>query len=556
MEFQHKLPSMSCEDENGVRIQNGNYNNPEISFPCMLTTEDSKMGMFIKGLRDIILSNRRMILVDGQTLVCNHNWIRDQNFIMEGFKHWEYDLHSYLDFIINHQHEKGFYYELIKQMDDAHWSFVDEECYVKFPEDNVAMTRLELEADVEYDLILSVEKVYKVEGDLDYVAKVLPSMEKAIDYMTSDVKRWDPEHGLVKRPFTIDTWDFTNDESSQWDRRIYFDNMSIMHGDNSGVYAAMKVLSFFNRKLGNEEKAQQWDSRAETLKQNMITYLWNGNFFIHQLHLNHPGVDNLENQRLSLSNGYDINRGVTTMEQSRKIIEEYMRRRETTDTFAEWFTVDPPYAPAFMRYQPGQYVNGAICPFAAGALALAAFNNGYEEYGYDILCRLQQIFEETGKIRFLYDRKDIHKGEDTSGPSAWGAGDILKAIDEGFAGLTDPEEQYRVLGFSPKFPVSNHRQIRYITGYEKCGVTIDVSYQRSDEGLLYQVTAPSTEIRAHILLPKHCGVSSVLVNGQHQAITYRDVYGSPYVDFVYRKSPNQHLKIEIYLQSETTSAEL
>ena len=542
MKLIHKLPSMRC---NG--ISNGNYNNPEISFPAMLTTEDSKMGLFIKGLRDIITNNRRMLLINGKAIVCNHNWIRDQAFIMQGFKHWEYDLHTYLDFIIAHQHEKGFYYELVKQLDDVHWSFVDEECYMKFPEDHVALVRLELEADVEYLMVYSVWQVYQVEGDLEYIAGILPSLEKAIDYMTSDEKRWDPDHGLVKRPFTIDTWDFTNDYSSQCDRRVYLDKMSIMHGDNSGVYAAMKILAYFNRKLDREEQAISWENRAEALKQNMMKYLWNGNFFMHQLHLNHDGVDNLENQRLSLSNSYDINRGVTTMEESRKIIEEYMRRRETTDAFAEWFSIDPPYAPSFMKYEPGHYVNGSISPFTAGALALAAFNNGYEAYGYDILCRLQQIFEKTGSIRFLYSRKDYLNGEDASGPSAWGAGDILRAIDEGFAGLVDLDCQYRILGFSPKFPVSPHKQIRYVTGYEKCGVLVDVRYQRSEEGILYQLNTPSEEIHAHILLPENAAVSRVLINSQAIEPVLKQIYGSTYLDFIHRKAPDQPVKIEIFL---------
>lgn len=542
MKLIHKLPSMRC---NG--ISNGNYNNPEISFPAMLTTEDSKMGLFIKGLRDIITNNRRMLLINGKAIVCNHNWIRDQAFIMQGFKHWEYDLHTYLDFIIENQHEKGFYYELVKQLDDPHWTYVDEECYRLFPEDNVALVRLELEADVEYLTVYTAWQVYQVEGDLQYIAEILPSLEKSIEYMTSDEKRWDPEHGLVKRPFTIDTWDFTPEHSSQTDRRVHLDRMSIMHGDNSGVYAAMNILATFNRKLGNEEKAVAWENRAEALKQNIMKHLWNGNFFIHQLHLNHPGIDNLESQRLSLSNSYDINRGLTTMEESRKIIEEYMSRRETTDAFAEWFSIDPPYSPSFMRYQPGKYVNGSISPFTAGALALAAFNNGYEAYGYDILCRLQQIFENTGSIRFLYSRQDHLHGEDTSGPSAWGAGDILRAIDEGFAGLVDLDCQYRILGFSPKFPVSPHKQIRYVTGYEKCGVLVDVRYQRSEEGILYQLNTPSEEIHAHILLPENAAVSQVLINGQAIDPVLNQIYDSTYLDFIHRKAPDQPVKIEIFL---------
>ena len=159
----------------------------------------------------------------------------------------------------------------------------------------------------------------------------------------------------------------------------------------------------------------------------------------------------------------------------------------------------------------------------------------------------KRFFENTGSIRFLYSRQDHLNGEDTSGPSSWGAGAIMKAIDEGFAGLVALDSQYRVLGFSPKFPVSYHKQIRYVTGYEKSGALVDVRYQRSEEGLLYLLNAPSEEIRAHILLPKNVTVAKILVNGQEINATVSQVYDSTYVDFNYKKVSGAQLKIEIFL---------
>ena len=49
--------------------------------------------------------------------------------------------------------------------------------------------------------------------------------------------------------------------------------MSIMHGDNSGIYQAMHQLAWFNRRLGNNEKAVEWEKRAEVIKENMIKYM-------------------------------------------------------------------------------------------------------------------------------------------------------------------------------------------------------------------------------------------------------------------------------------------
>ena len=324
IEFEHKLPAMNINGRH-----NGTYNNREIGFPSVLTTTDYKLGEFLHTLRSNIYADRALVLIDGKVLMCNKNWIRDHVHVMKVMKYFEYDLASFLNFIIDTQREDGQFYELIKQYDDYHWKMVNEDCRIMYPDDNLTLVRLELEADIEYLVVEGAMYLYQITGDNNWLRSVLPKLEKGINYITSDAKRWDKKHGLVKRPFTIDTWDFTYLERSGDDRRIHDDEpMSIMHGDNSGVYQAMKQLAWFNNRLGNSDKAKQWENRAEMLRENIMKYLWNGSFFIHQLHLNHDGIDNLENERLSLSNPYDINRGLTSVEESRNIIKEYMKRKE------------------------------------------------------------------------------------------------------------------------------------------------------------------------------------------------------------------------------------
>ncbi len=119
-------------------------------------------------------------------------------------------------------------------MDDWHWKMVDEDCRIMYPEDNLYLARLELEADVEYLVVEGAMYYYQMVGDDNWLRWALPKLEKGIDYMTSDPKRWDPEKGLVKRPFTIDTWDFTPEKRSGMDRRVHW----------------------FNRRLNREAKAK------------------------------------------------------------------------------------------------------------------------------------------------------------------------------------------------------------------------------------------------------------------------------------------------------------
>lgn len=525
IEFEHKLPAMNIQGRH-----NGTYNNKELGFPSVLTTTDPRLGIFLHTLQSNIYAERSLVFIDGKILHCNLNWIRDHVHIMKAMMHWGHHLDTFLNFIIETQREDGQFYELIKQWDDYHWKMVNEDCCVLYPEDNLTLVRLELEADVEYLVVEGAVYLYRTTGDDNWLRNVLPRLERAIDYMTSDPKRWDEERGLVKRVFTIDTWDFSYDMPND-NRRIEENRrMSIMHGDNSGVYQAMRQLAWLNRRLNNEEKAAVWERRADTLKANMFKYLWNGRFFIHQLHLNHDGADNLENIRLSMSNAYDINRGVTDTEQSRAIIEEYLERRKTTPCATEWFSIDPPYAGfGESHIKPGRYVNGAISPFTAGELAKAAFNNGYEEYGWDIISRFMKLVERDGTAYFLYYPDLTPQPE--GGPSAWGAAAFISAVDEGLAGIVNLGVNYDEICFAPRFPVTHYTELRYFTGYEISDTKVEVRYILKEHGMRYDISSPARHLQSHILLPKGKKCSALYVNGEKVAYQESVVGTSHYIDF-------------------------
>ena len=263
--------------------------------------------------------------------------------------------------------------------------------------------------------------------------------------------------------------------------------------------------------------------------------MWNGKYFTHQLPLGCPPVDDKEDVRLTLSNTYDINRGFTTLEQSRSIVEEYRFRKDTTAAFAEWFTIDPPYEPCFgevANHPANTYINGCITSFTAGELAKAAFNCGYEAYGWDILRRLyEQMVEDGGNIYFLYNRFTKVPENAKMGPAAWGAAAVLSAIDEGLAGIEDLDCRYRSLGFSPKWPVTPYKELRYFSGYEINGDVVDVRYILTEKGMRYCVDSPAREISAHILLPEGATASAVLLNGKALAFQETLVGESRYVDF-------------------------
>ena len=522
--FTRPLPTL----EKGSSVNN----NPEWSVPGVFTDAGRGLGFFLKTLRDTIAANRRLVRIDGRTLVCNHNWVRDHTHQMKGWCHWEHDNTSFLDFILDHPRADGMLYELVKQLDDSHWRMVDGTSRKLFPEDHMALARLDLEADVEYLAVEAAHRWWRMRGNVDWLKRRLATLERAIDWQTSDPRHWNAKYGLCVRPFTIDTWDFAPTAVTGQDRRIHpWEPLPAMHGDNTGVYQAMRQLAEMNRALGRREKAADWERRAAELKANVMRHLWNGRYFVHQKFFDgERGLDDREDVRLSLSDAYALNRGILTGDQCRSIVDEYQARRKTTTAFAEWFTVDPPYAPGFANHAAGTYVNGAISPFTAGELARGAFDCGREAYGWDILSRFMKMVERDGAVYFLYNPKDATSISAKIGPSAWGAAALLNAVDEGLAGVVNAGIGYDRIAFSPRWPVTPYANVRYLTGYEALGRIVDCRHVRTAVGMRYRLESPAKVVDVHLLLPAGKEPGEFFVNGRKAAYRVATVDASRYLD--------------------------
>ena len=521
---------------------NGDYNLGEWGTPCLISNTDegkklisndpeinNSFAVFMMYLRKIIANDRRSIYIGGKRITACINWLRDHIHEMKGYKHWEYDLKSYLDFMIKNQHESGFFYEITCIGDNFHTRTVPEPLVKFLPDDKLALVRIELEADIEYLVVDGAVMVYKATGDEEWIKSVLPNLEKGIDYITSNPKRWDETYGLVKRPFTIDTWDFINKKDCGIDRSIKDDTpMSIMHGDNTGVYKAMKQLAWLNERFGNKEKSKEWEQRAEKLLDNLNKFCWNGNFYTHQIHLNHDGLDDLETKRLSLSNAYALSRGTLDNAQGASVIESYLKQGEELGEFYEWCAIYPPYE-KFGSHNKWEYINGGSAPFVAGELAKGAFKYGYEQYGYDVIKRLQTLHRKYCMLGFLYNAET---GEDMSGgPNGWGAAAVLDAIDSGFVGIEDTDVLMKKIKLSPKFVLDSATEMRYFTGYDVSNTLVELRYFRQKDKIIYELISPAEEVDCHILLPRNCTAKRLIINGNDIPFTISKMRMSQYIDF-------------------------
>ena len=515
---------------------------------------DEPLEKFIRTLSRTVHNDKFTFMVDGKPYMAHPKWIRDHIHEMKAFKHWEYDLKEYIDFIINHQHKDGFFYEMVQDDSDYHCTVVSDDFKLHLPDSQLTFVRLEVEADIEYLMVEGAVTVYKATGDENWIKSILPALEKGINYMTSHPKRWSEKYGVVKRPFTIDTWDFVSTHTEKDIRYILPDTpMSVMHGDNSGVYQAMLQLAWLNERFGNQTKAKEWTERACELKTNLDKLCWNGKFYTHQYHLGHSGIDNNECNRLSLSNTYDINRNFTSPEQTQCIIDEYKRRKENSDCFAEWFSVDPPYT-RFGNHLSGSYINGAICSLTAGELAKAAFNNSEEAYGWDIIKRLIKIVDDNGELFFMYNPKT---GKNAGGgPSGWGAAAILSALEEGLFGLRDNGICFDEMYFSPTLAITDYKDIKYITGYQVSHTFIEMQYRHKDTKEIYKLTCPSKKIECHILLPNGFKPQKVMINNKEQEYIITNHNSSSYVDFTIVRTCCEQRRYDRYEKQEPLFIEI
>lgn len=348
-------------------------------------------------------------------LVC---WSRDHVYTLKAAQYFMEDVKTGLDYWLESQQKSGMFWDCIydnpqdpapawlgEALGKGWYRYDDGKKYV--------VRRVPVLADTEYVFAEGVWYAWKATGDDAWMVEQLPRLEKALKYMTTDPLRWSKKHKLVRRSFTADEWDFANPHYCDGDHRCIHpgDPAFFFHGNNSGMYAMYWRMAEMYEQLGNVTRARELRADGEALRQRANDKLFFRTNYGHMIpeSLDPEKVYALvgdERKRMSLSTGYTINRGMPTHAMAVKILDEYIRRgkEKKGESFAEWWTMDPPYAPEQWPGQEtnmagcpeGEYMNGGICSIVAGEIAKAAFDHGREAYGVDILDRLWMLNERDG----------------------------------------------------------------------------------------------------------------------------------------------------------------
>lgn len=515
-----------------------------------VVTGDEEFDFFYNMLQTQLLTwpeGDVYTLDSGERFRSSVGWIRDDAFALEGSKYLAATSQSWIDFFLDYQREDGMLYEKIdtKQTPQSYFYYLPQDCYIYVGGTVGGVTRLDVEADVEFLLVQAAYETWQATGDDTWMESILSGLDKAMTYIRTDETRWSEKYGVAIRANTIDTWDYsyTNEHravSPWWEPKAGFSKtaMCIFYGDNTGYYQAACMLADMYRVTGDTSRMNYWLSEASAVRENLMEVAWNGDYFAHMVHIA-PTVEDAEKawqedfekdwKRLSLSLTYTLNRGFLTQEEGESIIETFRNFRDNppaientagmpTDEkyFAEWVTIYPAYLDGFGGAPSvGKGMNAGLCSFGAGALSRGSYIYGYSEYGTDILERLKALCIRDGEIHFTYNRDGSVMGG--IGPATWSAGSIYAAITEGLVGVRDEGQQYQYATVAPAWTSSSYNEVYASTSY---GASEEyVAYQTKPDAqnstVDYTLVGDGETMNLHLLVPAGNVPTSVIVNGKN-----------------------------------------
>ena len=475
-------------------------------------------------------------------------WIRDNVHVMKAMKYFSPEISSFWQFFMETQTPEGLYFDYyypIEERVNHRMNLFDKRYWRIFSADSIQMHRLPVEADLEYLMVEGAYYIWQATGDNRYITSYLQQLEKGMYYVMSDPLRWSKKYQLVKRGYTLDTWDFmqlptTRKEYTSQGKDVQegiFDidehtPMGIMHGDNSGMYAACKQLSEMYASIGKEANAAAWAKQAEIFRLRTNAVCWNGKYYAHFVEDDPmPGYLKIDQKNtLSLSNPYDINRGLPTHDMALSIINTYrsLKGNNKMNAFAEWFGVYPAVEPHFADYQPGSYMNGGVNTIVGGELAKAAFQHGAEEYGVDILNRmLDLVRKHNGDLPVAYKPDGT---VDAGIPDNWGQAAVMSALVEGLAGVVDKGQLFRNVELSPRWVAAQKQDVRVTISYGPSQKKVSYHFQHSPRNrtINLSVSGDTENCTVRMLLPKNSNRVTAKINNKAVPAKIENVASSRY----------------------------
>ncbi len=480
------------------------------------------------GRRDYQTQRGRLVgYISADTWHFDGIWLRDWIYSLPAYKYWEREMQCGLDRFLEVQRADGQTPDGIER-DGRTW-------------------RVGLESDVEYILTLGVWDTWKATGDDTWLRAALPKLEKAMAYIRSDPKHWDPVNRLIKRQHSCDTWDYDIDGATDQGAVRHV----IANCDQSGYALAFRGMSEMYAHLGDASAAARWLKEANEYRLRAAKLHWDGTKFLHHVHLDtidHAGFD--ESRQLTMGNTWAMTRGLADPRQSAAIVDEYRRRQRATGDKYPWWSLQPGY-PDSLGYwkdeyrKQGAYANGGLMPWVGGELARAALQNEREPYGVELIRQYAAHLRETGGAQVWYwpDGTPGHRTTNEVNYAGWGMAQWVDALVEGLAGIRDLSGQYRRAEVSIRWPATGVTTARATARYAASDAYLSYQWHSEPRSISIAYSGSGAETRFRVLLPAGFTPRAVMLNGTDIKFDREGEGASTYVSFTPDHAQRGELRI-------------
>ena len=146
------------------------------------------------------------------------SWFQDHVFVAEGMKYFTSDVKSGIDLYADGQRKDGLIWDNYKHPYpdlESYWEYrFNYGGFTYKPEDprsSAIFVRIPVENIGEHTFLEGLYYAWKATGDDQWMKSKLDNALKAVEFVTSSPYYWSDEKKLLKRPFSIDRWDFQSD---------------------------------------------------------------------------------------------------------------------------------------------------------------------------------------------------------------------------------------------------------------------------------------------------------------------------------------------------------
>lgn len=355
------------------------------------------------------------VYFDGRTYRYFICWLRDHVHVLKGMKYFSAAIEDAIELYASTQRPSGMIWDNVypRSASPNAWDlrFSKGGFIEPFEDGSAEFKRIPVEADVEYLFVEGIYHTWKALADDHWMAQLLDSGIAALDYSLTSAYRWSEKFQLIKRGYTIDTWDyqprgFGTRSGLMPDDPMVIDpattQFGVMYGDNTGYAASCRYLAEMLEHADRAKDASRFRRRADDITARLNAIAWTGRHYRHHVPEQPGGPSEIfkidEDNTLSLSNAYSLNRGIAH-DKCVAIIDSY---RELAGSLppgspGEWYGIYPPIPAGFeTHHEQWQYMNGGVTPIVAGELAHGAFEHGFETYGAGILDRVGDLAQRDG----------------------------------------------------------------------------------------------------------------------------------------------------------------